>query len=328
MREHPAQELVPVAAELPRKSQREATPSSADDHEVQPPLPCTTTKLGFPALSEVDYMDPMPDPGTQVLQHFKQEPSYYFNLAHLTSFRAADKATDPVHRSKWMDVAQAEASALEEKGTWVDDIPIADAKSKVLPGTWVPGLIAKIIKAAGLEHCNPNLIPATQAVLEIEINGNTRPDITFAVSLATIMRYLSKTSDKGTIASALCQAKWAMTPLRSLLFEMSDALNLNHDLPSTIKCTTFEDNNGMLLLATNQKITSRIKSYLIKWHHYWFHMKSKNPSGTSKVETMTKDLPRDCYECIRFIYQGWLFVCDDMWAGELESGSKLTHIGL
>ena len=142
MREPPPQILVPVAPESP-KSKKKATPSSAANHEVQPPLPCTTTKLGFPALSEVDYMDPMPNPGAQVLQHFKQEPSYYFNLAHLTSFRAADKAIDPVHRSKWMDAAQAEASALEEKGTWVDDIPIADAKSKVLPGTWVPVLAEK-----------------------------------------------------------------------------------------------------------------------------------------------------------------------------------------
>ena len=43
---------------------------------------------------------------------------------------------DPVHRSKWMDAAQAEISALEAKGTWVE-MPISDSKSKILPGTWV-----------------------------------------------------------------------------------------------------------------------------------------------------------------------------------------------
>ena len=98
MREPPPQVLVPVAPQS-LKSKKKAKPSSAADHEVQPSLPCTTTKLGFPALSEVDYMDPMPGPGVKVLQHFRQEPSYYLNLVHLTSVRAADKATDPVHRS-------------------------------------------------------------------------------------------------------------------------------------------------------------------------------------------------------------------------------------
>ena len=180
------------------------------------------------------------------------------------------------------------------------------------------------------------------------LSTNTRPDITFAVSqvarfghnpkkshvtaVKTIVRYLSRTSDKGTIVSptgkfdldcyvdadfaglykadldeapsaaksklgyiiflsncpliwrsqllseislstleaeysALSQAMRAMIPLRSLLLEMADALNLDHDLPSTIKCTIFEDNNGVLLLAASQKITNRTKYYLVKWHH-------------------------------------------------------------
>ena len=121
-----------------------------------------------------------------------------------------------------------------------------------------------------------------------------------------------------------------MTLLRSLLFETSDAPNLDHALPSTVKCITIENDIGTLLLTTDQTITDKTKSYLIKWQHYWFHVKPKNSSGTLKIETMTQDPKEklDCYKSIRFIYQDWLFVCDDMWEGELKSGKELTLSGL
>ena len=97
------------------------------------------------------------------------------------------------------------------------------------------GLIKKILKATCLEGCNPNCVPATsqlgkdpegEPMLEywsypsvigmvLYLTNNTRPDITFAVSQAaqfthepkqlhasavkTIVRYLAKTADKGTI---------------------------------------------------------------------------------------------------------------------------------
>ena len=117
---------------------------------------------------------------------------------------------------------------------------------------------------------------------------------------------------------------------------MADALSLDHDIPSTIKCAIFEDNNGALLLATNKKITSRTKYYLVKWHHFWSHIKPKGNFGASKVESkeqradyMTKGLPRDGYEHIRFLCQGWLCFCDDyMWEGEIECSCELTHSGL
>jgi hypothetical protein len=97
-------------------------------------------------------------------------------------------------------------------------------------------LIEKIIKATGLEGCNPNSVPATQLALGSDPDGvpmqekwsyssvvgmllylatNSRPDIAFAVSqvarfssapkqshataVKTIVRYLSGTRDKGTI---------------------------------------------------------------------------------------------------------------------------------
>ena len=252
------------------------------------------------------------------------------------------------------------------------------------------GLIDKIIKATGLEHCNLNWTLTTQVTLGIDPTGepmkedwsypsivgmllylstNTRPDITFAVSqvarfghnpkkshasaVKTIVRYLSKTSDKGPIVSptgkfnldcyvdadfaglyksdpdevptaaksrlgyiiflsncpliwhsqllseislstleaeysALSQAMRAMIPLRSLLLEMSSTLGLAFELPSTIKCTIFEDNNGALLLATNQCITSRTKYFLVNWHHFWSHVKPHGPFDISKIESKEK----------------------------------------
>ena len=98
------------------------------------------------------------------------------------------------------------------------------------------GLIQKTLEAAGMENCNPNSVPAAQAAVGTDKDGepmddswnyrgicgmllylstNTRPDIAFAVSqvcrfghdpkkshataVKTILRYLKKTCDKGII---------------------------------------------------------------------------------------------------------------------------------
>jgi hypothetical protein len=98
-------------------------------------------------------------------------------------------------------------------------------------------LIKKIITTTKMENCNPNWVPATKEALGIDPKGkpmeedwsypsvigmllylltNMRPDIAFAVSqvacfkhnpkkshataIKMIIRYLARTSDKGTIA--------------------------------------------------------------------------------------------------------------------------------
>ena len=136
-------------------------------HVRSTPERLTASKLGFPAYLDQD-SDYLLDSSVcltldseHVESYFKQEPTFlipsftaqvpYLNmdLAHPISFKAASgKASDPdlfsydeamqdlVHRSKWMEAAQAEISALETKGTWVE-VPLSDAKSKILPGTWV-----------------------------------------------------------------------------------------------------------------------------------------------------------------------------------------------
>ena len=98
------------------------------------------------------------------------------------------------------------------------------------------GLISKILKTADMEDCNPNYVPAIQTPLGTDkdgppmeekwnyraivgmllyLSGNTRPDITFAVSqvarfsndpkkshataVKTILRYLKGTANRGMI---------------------------------------------------------------------------------------------------------------------------------
>ena len=127
---------------------------------------------------------------------------------------------------------------LEREGTFQDYLGI---RFNTLPNGSVhmtqSGLIRKIIKATGMESCNPNKLPAQKACLGKDLNGepmnhnefnyrsvvgmllylsgNTRPDITFAVSqvarfthnpkkthataVKMIVRYLSGTADKGII---------------------------------------------------------------------------------------------------------------------------------
>jgi hypothetical protein len=126
------------------------------------------------------------------------------------------------------------------EGTFTDFLGIKFVKDEVTNTVTLTqkGLIQKIIKATGLQDCNPNHTPALQACLGIDPDGepmdefwnyrsivgmllylstNTRPDITFAVSqvarfnhspkkshasaIKTIVRYMHRTADKGTIVT-------------------------------------------------------------------------------------------------------------------------------
>jgi hypothetical protein len=275
------------------------------------------------------------------------------------------------------------------------------------------GLIKKVIAAAGLQDCNPNWTPASPQALGIDPDGppmredwsypsivgmllylatNTRPDISFAVSqvarfnhnpkqshaqaVKMIIRYLHRTSDKGTIVkptgtlqldcyadsdfcgrfrsdpdynpssaksrtgyiitlggapliwksqlqseislstleaeySALSQSLRALLPLRTLLIEVTNAIGVTQALRSTIHARAFQDNQGAYLLATNQRITNRTKYFLVKWHHFWGHVKSgaveicKTTTNLMRADGHTKGLVRDVFEKIRKMNQGW-----------------------
>ena len=79
----------------------------------------------------------------------------------------------------------------------------------------------------------------------------------------------------------------------------------------TIKCQVFEDNNGALLLAVNQRITNRTKYFQVKWHFFWQHVRD-GTVAIVKVDTqeqwadfLTKGLNRESFERVRKLVQGW-----------------------
>jgi len=111
--------------------------------------------------------------------------------------------------------------------------------------------------------------------------------------------------------SALSQALRTLLPIRLLLIEVSNAIGLPNSLTSTIHARVFEDNNGALALATQQRITRRTRHYLVEWHHFWEEVNLGHVS-IEKVDTLlqaadylTKGLAREAFERIREINQGW-----------------------
>ena len=126
------------------------------------------------------------------------------------------------------------------EGTFTDFLGIKFVKDEVNNTVTLTqkGLIKKLITATGMQDCNPNYTPALQLSLGTDPDGepmdefwsyrsivgmllylstNTRPDITYAVSqvarfnhnpkkshasaIKTIIRYLKRTEDKGTIVT-------------------------------------------------------------------------------------------------------------------------------
>ena len=68
--------------------------------------------------------------------------------------------------------------------------------------------------------------------------------------------------------SALSSSMRTLLPFRTMLLEVVSGLSLPDEVKATIRCRVFEDNNGALLLATNQRITNRTKYFQVKWHFF------------------------------------------------------------
>ena len=101
-----------------------------------------------------------------------------------------------------------------------------------------------------------------------------------------------------------------LLPIRRMI-EGALALQLPSILKATIHADVFEDNNGALLLAANQRITSRTKYLLVKWHFFWSHINngdakvSKVPTELQDADYFTKGLPRESFERNRLRVQSW-----------------------
>jgi hypothetical protein len=110
---------------------------------------------------------------------------------------------------------------------------------------------------------------------------------------------------------SLSECLRSVIPIRALLLEVLTAIGFPADAIATIHCQVFEDNNGALQLATNQRITSRTKYYHIKWHHFWHHVRDKTveimkiDTAEQEADYLTKGLPRETFEKLRKLVQGW-----------------------
>jgi hypothetical protein len=110
--------------------------------------------------------------------------------------------------------------------------------------------------------------------------------------------------------SALSYALKTLIPMKRLLIDLMDALEVDDGLDTTVQATAFEDNQGALYLATNQRITNRTKYFLVKWHWFWSHYPAefrilKVESANQQADYFTKGLPRDGFENNRRLVQGW-----------------------
>ena len=111
--------------------------------------------------------------------------------------------------------------------------------------------------------------------------------------------------------SALSSSLRIVLPLRDLLAEITAGIKLPKGFSTIVNCRVFEDNNGALLLATQQKITNRTKYFRVKWHHFWEHVRigtidvQKIATVEQRADYLTKGLPRESFERIRKLVQGW-----------------------
>ena len=75
--------------------------------------------------------------------------------------------------------------------------------------------------------------------------------------------------------------------------------------------TVFEDNQSAYFLATNQRITSRTKYLLAKWHWFWdaYNRKEftiiKCPTNKMTANYLTKSQPKVVFKANRKMVQNW-----------------------
>ena len=122
-----------------------------------------------------------------------------------------------------------------------------------------------------------------------------------------------------TLESEYCTLSKTMVQviaLENLIREILDGLLLNQGATSTLSSCVFEDNNGALLLATKQRITSRTKYFLSSWHHFWSHVSTnggedgktvimKISTDKQRADYLSKGLSRELFENNRRLNQGW-----------------------
>ena len=111
--------------------------------------------------------------------------------------------------------------------------------------------------------------------------------------------------------TALSSSLRTFLPLQWLIEEIIAHTNTDDLENTTVHSTVFEDNQSTYFLATNQRITSRTKYLLARWHWFWDLYNQgvfkivKCPTDEQLADYLTKPLPKDTFETNRAGAQGW-----------------------
>jgi hypothetical protein len=111
---------------------------------------------------------------------------------------------------------------------------------------------------------------------------------------------------------ALSQAMRELIPLRRLLLEIVNAMQLSGITNSVVKSTVFEDNNGAISTATAVKMTPRTKHIAVKYHFFKSYLRegtgitiAKIDTNLQKADIFTKGLSPQKFSEIRKLLCGW-----------------------
>ena len=76
---------------------------------------------------------------------------------------------------------------------------------------------------------------------------------------------------------SLSEALQIMIPIMHILEECVEHNLLDATFKPKIKCTTFEDISGALVMAKSPRMRPRTKHMNIKWHHFHSYMEGADP---------------------------------------------------
>ena len=117
--------------------------------------------------------------------------------------------------------------------------------------------------------------------------------------------------------AGLSNAVRGLIPIRNMIKDTLEQLQLPVNEKPKVMCTALEDNQAAFLLATKQQLSVRSKYFAIKYHHFWecVYNEDTNPDGWLKIEKcstdlmdadyLTKGLVKVKHDANRFRVQGW-----------------------
>ena len=110
---------------------------------------------------------------------------------------------------------------------------------------------------------------------------------------------------------ALSQGMRRLIPLKRLVDEVTDALDVKDSVSYTTRTQVYEDNNGCLILANSKLYTPRTQHYSVKY--FWFREKLQQYNiKVVRIDTKeqladlgTKSLPASTFQYLRKKLCGW-----------------------